>query len=410
MVSDTVNKVQVLICWHWDPLDSYPGGIGRVIKDMIQHSPDSFEFTVLTNTSERIKLHKKISYKIGGKTCTLIPIMTMSNVQNKLIPLRLKYMIAIRKYLKNHNITDYVIHFHGIEPWFGFGKLKKNSKVLFLHKDPGYRWEEISESYWRFIPKPIYDYLEAKVFNDIDKVYFVNKAAYRKYSQKYSVLKNKFSLISTWVDTGSFYPMPEDQREGLHLIRKEYGIPENCNLLFYYGRYDEIKNPLLLIRAIDLLKNKFDNIYLLMVGDGILKNKMIHLTNELHLEKYISIRGYQDSSFIRKVLWIADVTVLPSRKEGMSMAINESLGCGCPVVGFNVGEIERVVKPGKSGEIVYGEQSPENFASSLETVLKNLNYYNNARKDIANSIKQLTPWNVLKPVFEETELLSQHLK
>jgi len=405
-----MSKIKVLICWHWDPLASYPGGIGRVIEDMIHYAPDNFEFTIFTNTSKKIEKNKIIKHVIRDKKCILIPVMTGKRLQKFFIPLRLKYMYAIKNFIKKNPINNYVIHFHGIEPWFGLPKDSKNKKVLFIHKNPSYRWEEKSESYWRFLPKFVYTFFEKKVLSDTDSVFFVNSYAYKEYCRKYSLIKNKFHLISTWVDTNIFYPRYDDNLfKDIEEIRSKNNIPKNSKLLFYFGRYDEIKNPLLLIKSIDIIRNKYPETYLLMVGGGDLENEMRNLIVKLSLKKNVSILDYKDREFIRELLWASDLSVLPSKKEGMSMAINESLGCGCPLVGFNVGEIERVVVPGTSGEIVYGDHSPENYAHSLIKVLDNLLYYKKNKKNIVKCIGNFTPWRVLEKVYKNTESLFNQL-
>ncbi|MCS4156041.1 glycosyltransferase involved in cell wall biosynthesis [Salinibacter ruber] len=53
----------------------------------------------------------------------------------------------------------------------------------------------------------------------------------------------------------------------------------------------------------------------------------------------------------------ADVFVIPSRQDNLPNTVLESMACGTPVVGFDVGGIPDMVRPGETGWLAEAEDS-----------------------------------------------------
>ena len=62
------------------------------------------------------------------------------------------------------------------------------------------------------------------------------------------------------------------------------------------------------------------------------------------------------------------VFVLPSRDEGLSIAICEAMAVGLPVVATDVGEVRDVVVPGESGEL-FGVGDVDAFVRAVDSLL-----------------------------------------
>ncbi len=407
-MSNDLERVKVLLCWHWDPFNSAPGGIERFIEDFIEYAPSHFDFHLLSLTTRDHERFKPVEQIIRKRVCTVTPVGYVDSKWLARLPKRLRYVSAIRRYTHSHPMHGYVAHYHGIEPWFGVNDKQNNAHILLLHKNPSYRWEFKSESKWRLMPSSLYYRLEEKMLNCTDSVFFVNQDCYNDYANRYSALANRMTLMATWVDPESFYAPPSEAEAAQAAARATaaLSLPENKRFTLYFGRYDEIKDPLLLIDAWKLVSAQIPDAHLVMVGSGVLKQDMVNRVEALGLGECLSIYDSQSREAIRDLLWLSELSVLPSRSEGMSMAINESLASGCPAVGFDVGDIRRVVAPQRSGEIV-SKRGADTLAEAIVEVLNHKHRY--TQENCLEAVADFTPAKVLAPLYEATEMHARHL-
>lgn len=76
------------------------------------------------------------------------------------------------------------------------------------------------------------------------------------------------------------------------------------------------------------------------------------MAQDLGLDQRTRFTGWLGEDKARVVLEAADIFVLPSRREGLPMAILEALSYGCPVVATPVGSIPDAVINGETGLLV----------------------------------------------------------
>ncbi len=75
--------------------------------------------------------------------------------------------------------------------------------------------------------------------------------------------------------------------------------------------------------------------------------------------------GYVESDLLLSVFYsLADVFVIPSRQDNLPNTVLESMACGTPVVGFEVGGIPDMVRPGETGWLA----EPEDVRSLREAI------------------------------------------
>ena len=103
-----------------------------------------------------------------------------------------------------------------------------------------------------------------------------------------------------------------------------------------------VKGIEVLIQAIKYLNNP--SIYLEVLGDDrdSYANELKQLVKELHLENQISFLGKHID--VRPFLAQADLYIIPSKKEGMPMALVEAMTMGLPVLGSDISGINYVLK------------------------------------------------------------------
>lgn len=111
------------------------------------------------------------------------------------------------------------------------------------------------------------------------------------------------------------------------------------------GRLHPVKGFDVLIEAFALVRQARPDARLCIVGDGELREPLINQVRALGLEGSVDMPGALDSEGVRERLEAANLFVLPSLSEGMSLALLEAMACGLPVFASAVGGVPEVVTP-----------------------------------------------------------------
>jgi len=128
------------------------------------------------------------------------------------------------------------------------------------------------------------------------------------------------------------------------------------------GRLAAVKNQALLLRAFAQVRHSLPGARLVMVGDGPERASLAALVEELGLRDAVSLPGFRGD--VREFLAGADVFVLSSRHEGISMALLEAMQAGLPIVATRVGGVPETVVDGETGLLVASEDL-EGFADAM---------------------------------------------
>ena len=148
-------------------------------------------------------------------------------------------------------------------------------------------------------------------------------------------------------------------------LKKKYGF-EGKKVFLFIGRLEKVKNVDLLIRAFEKLKQKEQNLVLLIVGDGSEMSALKKLVETRHISDVCFV-GYIVFPHIVKFYKMADVFVLPSSYEPWGLVINEAMIMELPVVISSVvGCRADLVTNGKNGFVFKNNNKDE-----LEVALKN---------------------------------------
>jgi len=115
-------------------------------------------------------------------------------------------------------------------------------------------------------------------------------------------------------------------------IRDQLKI-SNSPFILFVGRLNLIKGPDLLIEAFSLLKDQFPNHQLVLAGpDEGLKASLSLRIRALGIENRVHFVGYVGGTSKSELLIQADLMVIPSRQEAMSIVVLEAGLANTPVV------------------------------------------------------------------------------
>jgi len=110
--------------------------------------------------------------------------------------------------------------------------------------------------------------------------------------------------------------------------RKELNI-ENNFVIGNVARMDENKNQRFLLDLLRSIKDKSNNnIKLLLIGDGPLKEELVEYSKKLNISDDVIFYGV--SNKVPELLQAMDLFILPSRYEGVPLTVVEAISSGLP--------------------------------------------------------------------------------
>lgn len=145
-------------------------------------------------------------------------------------------------------------------------------------------------------------------------------------------------------------------------------VPDNRRIVCV-GRLCEQKGQLLLVEAINMLKNDGEMIDLVLAGDGPMRSEIEELVNRLGLAENVRITGWISGSQVLDEIRSSRALVLPSFAEGLPVVLMEACALRRPVVTTHIAGIPELVEDGISGWLVPAG-SAEAIRNALEEVLK----------------------------------------
>ena len=145
------------------------------------------------------------------------------------------------------------------------------------------------------------------------------------------------------------------------------------NILFV-GRMVDQKDPLTFIKACQKINRLKIPAQFKMIGDGPLKSQIEKLAMKFDLPN-ISIMGQVSHYEVLKSYEKADVLIMPSREEAMSLVMLEAVSRGIYIISTLVSDIDKMLEEDVNGKIV-SYNSPEEISTAVADFYYNKYLYN----------------------------------
>ena len=113
-----------------------------------------------------------------------------------------------------------------------------------------------------------------------------------------------------------------------------------------------------------------ENVHFVMVGDGSNHAELKQWVQQQGLSDQVSMPGAVPHDEIAAYYQMADVSVLPSLKEAISISGLESMASGTPLIGTSVGGIPELIDHEENGLLVQ-PRSPEEIAEAINRLHNN---------------------------------------
>jgi len=220
---------------------------------------------------------------------------------------------------------------------------------------------------------------------------------------------NRFQMINSRVIHNAVNIRKFNPDNKFEDIRGELGIPQNKVVIGYIVRFTAQKDPFTMLRAMKIVCDKTENVMLLMVGEGELKQKTIEMARELGIEKHIVFQDFRKD--IPRILNSIDIYALPSLWEGFPIGILEAMAMKRAVIASAVDGSTELIKNGVNG-ILIEHSKPKQLADAIIKLSKNKKFMNVLGKNAYSyvrdnfTIKNLTSkvqlmYNVVNRVYNQ---------
>ena len=148
--------------------------------------------------------------------------------------------------------------------------------------------------------------------------------------------------------------------------KEELGIAGAEHVIGIVARLSADKDHKSLLEAYALILAKRTDITLLIVGDGPLKNELLHKSTELNLGPKVVFLG--DRLDVPEILKVLDLFVLSSVTEGLAVTLLEAMASDLPIVATEVGGNPEVVVHDETG-IIVPPQNPARLAEAMNWMI-----------------------------------------
>lgn len=366
-----MRKPTLTIFYQFNPWESSIGGIQTVIRYFIKYAPDSFDVRLVgTETDPKRKLGEWYTSHLEGRELEFFPLFHLANDDvRQIVPTSVRYTLS----LLSKDFSSDFIHFHRLEPalsafrWSG-------RKMLFVHNDihQQIRAKDTGQGIlWKRFPQ-VYFAFERFLIQQFDQVLSCNSESTQLYKEQYPEFADRVSFVRNTFDGDVFSPLSPELRHDYRQKRAyQLGLSQDTRFLLFAGRLHPQKDPLMLIRAMDKLRN--DNVHLLIAGDGELASAMREEIATLGLSEKISMLGALSQHELADLHRISSAFVLSSAYEGLPLVVLEALACGTPIVTTRAGETPRLL--GANSGVVCEERSPQDLADAISSVLNQPDRY-----------------------------------
>ena len=204
------------------------------------------------------------------------------------------------------------------------------------------------------------------VYGYVDKAFYVGTAN-KAYYEAYGLKDNELLFAPHAIDNSRF---SEDRLTESRQLRKNLGLAQEDILILFAGKFEEKKNPTLLLEAFQILNSP--NTHLLFVGNGELEANLKSMSQSYESNaNRIHFMNFQNQNQMPVIYQSCDIFCLPSKGPGETwgLAVNEAMAAGKAILVSNkVGCATDLINSGENG-FIFESQNIKEFVNKLKALL-----------------------------------------
>ena len=329
------------------------GGAERVVSVLLQELQDNYNITL-------VLMRNKIEYDIP-KEINLYLLEDSNPYENGIVKLLKLPLLGLKyKNFCQKNSIDISLAFMNRPSYVAvFSKLfgNKSRNIISERTTPSmmYRHKNILSKVNKFLIKNLYPKADMIITNaEGNRLDLI---------ENFGIDNSRVITIANPFDLERIKTLSQEGIKDINFERFTF---------ITVGRLDEGKNHKLMIDAFS--KIDYENVQLLILGEGHLKNKLEEQIKNIKLDKHIFLLEFDNNPY--KYFAKSNAFVFTSNYEGFPNVLVEALACGLPVISTDCQSGPREILAPKS-EVTF-----------------------QLKMDL-----EITPYGILTPVNQERELM-----
>jgi len=203
--------------------------------------------------------------------------------------------------------------------------------------------------------------LKKRFLKNCDKVLCVSNFTKEEMIRWHKTDPDLCEVLNNAVDP--FMKLPIKFAKPQHLLNR-YQITAENPLIFSLTRLastEQYKGHEQVIKVIKNLKPRFPRIKYILAGqsDPEEKIRIKELITKYDVEEQVILTGFLDETELADHFLLADLFVLPSKKEGFGIVFIEALACGLPVICGNSDGSVDAIRNGELGKAIRADNLDE---------------------------------------------------
>lgn len=348
------------------------GGTEMVIKNIIEGSDSNlFDMSIFC-----------IEKQLGPWGIELKKSGTKVEVEERKPGFDISMLLKIRNYLKNNRID--IAHCHQYTPWVYCVIAAAGTKTKVIFTEHGRFYPDFS-SWKRKLVNP----LLIKITDQVTAISSATKMALTQFefipSDKIKVVYNGIKPLQIDIDD-------------VNKIRTELDIKDGSIVFGTIARLDPIKNHQMMLQAFKLVKERYKNARLVIVGDGEELQNITVTIEQLDLKNDVILTGYKTNP--TSYLATFDTYLLSSFSEGTSMTLLEAMSISKPCVVTDAGGNKEIVLNNKTGFVTPNDNA-EAFADAMIKLIKNPQMHKEMSRKSVERYRELFAENAMNNSYEK---------
>jgi glycosyltransferase involved in cell wall biosynthesis len=147
-------------------------------------------------------------------------------------------------------------------------------------------------------------------------------------------------------------------------LRRQLGIRDSDLLVLSMARLAPDKGIEYLIEAAAILLRSERRFQIVIAGDGPMRARLEELTRHLGVADWVTFLGFRED--VSDLLAASDLVVLPSLREGLSIALLEAMAAGKPIIATKIGSHRELASQAEIAHLV----SPADAPALCEAILQ----------------------------------------